>query len=51
VKEPNFQVSVAGCLGYDVLAYQPCMIEETLCVSVAGCLGYDVLGVRLRGIV
>ena len=38
------QVSVAGCLGYDVLVtLMPfsLIVHE---VSVAGCLGYDVLG-------
>ena len=39
-------VSVAGCLGYDVLdiTHPSCYHEST--VSVAGCLGYDVLGVK-----
>ncbi len=38
-----FRVSVAGCLGYDVL--EPYSNETwcPYCVSVAGCLGYDVL--------
>ncbi|VVH63016.1 hypothetical protein BSPWISOX_2260 [uncultured Gammaproteobacteria bacterium] len=37
------RVSVAGCLGYDVLV--PCLSLSILLniVSVAGCLGYDVL--------
>ena len=35
-------VSVAGCLGYDVLANAD-PFSTTWEVSVAGCLGYDVL--------
>ena len=36
-------VSVAGCLGYDVLAIQAFRNPYDSNVSVAGCLGYDVL--------
>ena len=36
-------VSVAGCLGYDVLDTINLKLDETFYVSVAGCLGYDVL--------
>ena len=36
-------VSVAGCLGYDVLEKMGRSAEHILIVSVAGCLGYDVL--------
>ena len=36
-------VSVAGCLGYDVLVIFSREIFQTRLVSVAGCLGYDVL--------
>jgi uncharacterized OsmC-like protein len=36
-------VSVAGCLGYDVLVIENLEPTEILEVSVAGCLGYDVL--------
>ncbi|SMN10687.1 hypothetical protein SPBRAN_780 [uncultured Candidatus Thioglobus sp.] len=36
-------VSVAGCLGYDVLEIKGKTIELFRLVSVAGCLGYDVL--------
>ena len=37
-------VSVAGCLGYDVLALTTTLNIKSRLVSVAGCLGYDVLG-------
>ena len=37
------QVSVAGCLGYDVLATMSRRPGIAGDVSVAGCLGYDVL--------
>ena len=37
-------VSVAGCLGYDVLVLLITLFPSMLVVSVAGCLGYDVLG-------
>ena len=37
-------VSVAGCLGYDVLEVCCCSCHNSCSVSVAGCLGYDVLG-------
>ena len=36
-------VSVAGCLGYDVLGFWGALTSYGLGVSVAGCLGYDVL--------
>ena len=36
-------VSVAGCLGYDVLVGSAAIAGDTEYVSVAGCLGYDVL--------
>ena len=36
-------VSVAGCLGYDVLASKQLALSPVNIVSVAGCLGYDVL--------
>ena len=36
-------VSVAGCLGYDVLDGANDFNAGHWCVSVAGCLGYDVL--------
>ena len=36
-------VSVAGCLGYDVLDYKTSPNFTLSGVSVAGCLGYDVL--------
>ena len=39
----GWQVSVAGCLGYDVLALKLIVSFENFTVSVAGCLGYDVL--------
>ncbi|SMN10686.1 hypothetical protein SPBRAN_779 [uncultured Candidatus Thioglobus sp.] len=39
-------VSVAGCLGYDVLAHAFNQDTDSWRVSVAGCLGYDVLGSR-----
>ena len=38
-------VSVAGCLGYDVLETNFNAKRSVSTVSVAGCLGYDVLGV------
>ena len=38
-----YYVSVAGCLGYDVLASRQIKKERNTHVSVAGCLGYDVL--------
>ncbi len=37
-------VSVAGCLGYDVLVSRAINGHFSDQVSVAGCLGYDVLG-------
>ncbi|SMN17257.1 hypothetical protein CRYPA_1196 [uncultured Candidatus Thioglobus sp.] len=37
------RVSVAGCLGYDVLEQVKIEQTKSLIVSVAGCLGYDVL--------
>ena len=40
-------VSVAGCLGYDVLVIIIFIIVQNLKVSVAGCLGYDVLDTSL----
>jgi uncharacterized OsmC-like protein len=36
-------VSVAGCLGYDVLVAAKIIYCTRKGVSVAGCLGYDVL--------
>ncbi|SHN92152.1 hypothetical protein BCLUESOX_2356 [bacterium endosymbiont of Bathymodiolus sp. 5 South] len=36
-------VSVAGCLGYDVLENPSSSLSCSHLVSVAGCLGYDVL--------
>ena len=36
-------VSVAGCLGYDVLVCHLEIFVVVIHVSVAGCLGYDVL--------
>ncbi|SHN92162.1 hypothetical protein BCLUESOX_2361 [bacterium endosymbiont of Bathymodiolus sp. 5 South] len=39
----NRIVSVAGCLGYDVLETRLEERLDNLEVSVAGCLGYDVL--------
>ncbi len=36
-------VSVAGCLGYDVLGWKIRFYVLFEVVSVAGCLGYDVL--------
>ncbi len=36
-------VSVAGCLGYDVLVHTLGRRTGFVFVSVAGCLGYDVL--------
>ncbi|VVH62018.1 hypothetical protein BSPWISOX_3011 [uncultured Gammaproteobacteria bacterium] len=36
-------VSVAGCLGYDVLVLSQQVADCNGDVSVAGCLGYDVL--------
>ena len=36
-------VSVAGCLGYDVLVAPFVRHTNDRSVSVAGCLGYDVL--------
>jgi hypothetical protein len=43
----NFcRVSVAGCLGYDVLDIEMDTIAICCEVSVAGCLGYDVLDFR-----
>ena len=38
------KVSVAGCLGYDVLVRSKNLRLKITAVSVAGCLGYDVLG-------
>ena len=40
-------VSVAGCLGYDVLVFFAPVGIYLQVVSVAGCLGYDVLVYRL----
>ncbi|CAC9614465.1 hypothetical protein [uncultured Gammaproteobacteria bacterium] len=40
---PSSAVSVAGCLGYDVLENKGVTPKITSKVSVAGCLGYDVL--------
>ncbi len=37
------RVSVAGCLGYDVLEILCLGMVIVYNVSVAGCLGYDVL--------
>jgi uncharacterized OsmC-like protein len=34
-------VSVAGCLGYDVLVKLFIILLMLMVVSVAGCLGYD----------
>ena len=42
-RDKSLCVSVAGCLGYDVLANQETKSNQTKRVSVAGCLGYDVL--------
>ncbi|CAC9565162.1 hypothetical protein [uncultured Gammaproteobacteria bacterium] len=39
-------VSVAGCLGYDVLVKPQIFKSSSFKVSVAGCLGYDVLGLN-----
>jgi hypothetical protein len=39
----NQQLTVAGCLGYDVLDAMIAQVSQVLKVSVAGCLGYDVL--------
>ena len=39
----NSVVSVAGCLGYDVLVNNSPFFAIFNFVSVAGCLGYDVL--------
>ena len=39
----DFIVSVAGCLGYDVLEEMSTNVNIVHDVSVAGCLGYDVL--------
>jgi quinol monooxygenase YgiN len=39
----SFVVSVAGCLGYDVLERRCELFNMAKTVSVAGCLGYDVL--------
>ncbi|SMN17256.1 hypothetical protein CRYPA_1195 [uncultured Candidatus Thioglobus sp.] len=41
-------VSVAGCLGYDVLDNTTNLGKKRSSVSVAGCLGYDVLGAEYR---
>ncbi len=41
--ESIIDVSVAGCLGYDVLVANSFLVSEVDEVSVAGCLGYDVL--------
>ncbi|SMM97863.1 hypothetical protein SPONN_745 [uncultured Candidatus Thioglobus sp.] len=38
-----WHVSVAGCLGYDVLVASDVIKVKKFRVSVAGCLGYDVL--------
>ncbi|SHN92156.1 hypothetical protein BCLUESOX_2358 [bacterium endosymbiont of Bathymodiolus sp. 5 South] len=40
-------VSVAGCLGYDVLVPSHISKPRLKGVSVAGCLGYDVLDNRI----
>ena len=42
------RVSVAGCLGYDVLVLVLTILLIRLLVSVAGCLGYDVLDENLQ---
>jgi uncharacterized OsmC-like protein len=39
----RLDVSVAGCLGYDVLEFMEITSSNSFVVSVAGCLGYDVL--------
>ena len=39
----HLMVSVAGCLGYDVLEFMEITSSNSFVVSVAGCLGYDVL--------
>ena len=39
----SYLVSVAGCLGYDVLGEASHNLKRDFIVSVAGCLGYDVL--------
>ncbi|VVH63012.1 hypothetical protein BSPWISOX_2256 [uncultured Gammaproteobacteria bacterium] len=44
----NYHVSVAGCLGYDVLGLCRPLCDEESEVSVAGCLGYDVLDMGLE---
>ena len=43
LKTYNEGVSVAGCLGYDVLGNRRLTLKLSRLVSVAGCLGYDVL--------
>ncbi|VVH63039.1 hypothetical protein BSPWISOX_2750 [uncultured Gammaproteobacteria bacterium] len=43
IKTNATPVSVAGCLGYDVLGHKPSHYWAFILVSVAGCLGYDVL--------
>ena len=43
LREIQDYVSVAGCLGYDVLGSLRLFIMILILVSVAGCLGYDVL--------
>ncbi|CAC9614569.1 hypothetical protein [uncultured Gammaproteobacteria bacterium] len=49
-KIPLGMVSVAGCLGYDVLGFNKLLWQSLQCVSVAGCLGYDVLVSELLGL-
>ena len=39
----SLEVSVAGCLGYDVLVNHNHITIHSPNVSVVGCLGYDVL--------
>ncbi len=43
IKYYGTPVSVAGCLGYDVLDNNKAKRNASVEVSVAGCLGYDVL--------
>jgi quinol monooxygenase YgiN len=44
----TLSVSVAGCLGYDVLEQNSRRVGYRCRVSVAGCLGYDVLDTSYR---
>ncbi len=44
----TLSVSVAGCLGYDVLVHGISLSSLFFLVSVAGCLGYDVLERKKR---